>query len=84
MFEYFWILLICVLVVAGVGLVLWGIKHAIALAVNSIIGYFALYAVQAFAMPDLIINIWSVLLVAVLGLVGLILVVILSMAGIWF
>jgi len=68
-------------VVVLASLFFWGLKHAIALAINSVIGFFALYAVQAFLLPSLVINAWSVALVAVLGLIGLLLVLFLHGIG---
>ncbi len=78
------IFLIVVALIATFAFFMWGFKHAIMLAVNSVIGFFALYAVQAWLLPTLVINIWSVLLVALLGIVGLALVVVLHLAGVWF
>ena len=68
-------------VVVLASLFFWGLKHAIALAINSVIGFLALYAVQAFLLPSLVINAWSVALVAVLGLIGLLLVLFLHGIG---
>jgi hypothetical protein len=62
-----------------VAMVVWGMKYAIAFAINSIIGYFALYAVKAFLLPSLIINMWSVAIVAVTGIFGFI--IVLSLHG---
>jgi len=62
----------------------WGLKHAILLAVNSVIGFFALYAVQAWMIESLVINVWSVLFVAIFGIIGLFLVLLLHWVGIWF
>lgn len=73
--------IIVLVVVALAAFFFWGLKHAIALAINSVIGFFALYAVQAYALPNLVINFWSVILVAILGLLGLIVVLILHLAG---
>lgn len=80
-------LLIFLLIVAAVfviALFFWGIKHALALAMNSIIGFFALYAVQAWILSNLVIGFFSVLLVALFGIVGLIFVVTLHLVGVWF
>lgn len=72
-----------VLAVALAAFFFWGLKHALLLAMNSVIGFFALYAVKAWLLPGLIINFWSVILVALLGLAGFILVLILHLFG-WF
>jgi hypothetical protein len=61
----------------------WGLKYAIAYAINAVIGFFALYAIQAFLWPDLVINFWSVAIVAVFGLAGFIVVLLLHWIG-WF
>ncbi len=73
--------IIALIIVAVVGFFFWGLKHAIALAVNSVLGFFALYAVQAFMIPTLVINFWSVLFVAIGGLIGLIIVLLLHAFG---
>jgi hypothetical protein len=65
-------------------LLIKGINLAIALAINSVIGFFALYAVQLFLLPSLVINIWSVAIVAILGLAGFILVLLLHGLGMFF
>ena len=72
------------LIVLGVAFFFWGLKHALVLALNSVIGFFALYAVQAYWLPELVINIWSVLIVALFGLAGLIVVLLFHWVGIWF
>ncbi len=55
-----------------------GARLAMELAVNSVVGFFALYAVRA-VMPALPLKLWSVLLTAVLGLPGLIIVVLIHL-----
>ena len=72
------IVVIAVVILFIIGLLFWGIKHAIILALNSVVGFFALYAIQAWqVVPTIVINIWSVLLTAVLGIIGFALVLIL-------
>jgi len=63
---------------------IWGIKLAFMIALNSLVGFFALYAIQAFLIPSILINWWSVLLVALLGIFGFAAVLILHAFGIWF
>ena len=58
-----------------------GVKHALALALNSVIGYFALYAVQVYAPDTLVLHTWSVLLVAFFGIMGFALVLFLHGIG---
>ncbi len=65
-------------------LLMKGLNLAITLALNSAIGFFALYAIQLFWLQNLLINIWSVAIVATLGLVGFIIVLILHGVGYLF
>jgi hypothetical protein len=79
------ILVIAVVVLFLIGLLFWGIKHAILLALNSLVGYFALYAIQAWqVLPTLVINAWSVLLTAIFGIIGFLFVIILHVLHIAF
>lgn len=86
MFEFglvaLFLLVLAVIVMAA--LFFWGLKHAIILAVNSVIGFFALYAVKAYLLPALVINFWSVILTAVFGIFGFIIVLLLHLLGVWF
>ncbi len=76
-----WIIFVAiVLIVFFVGLLIWGIHKALLLALNSVIGFFALYAVRL-VIPSLVINVWSVLLTAILGLIGLVAVILLHFIG---
>ena len=70
-----WELLMLLVVICIVILVFIVLKNVLMLIVNSIIGFFALYAVQAWVIPDLQINFWSVIITAIGGLIGLIVVV---------
>lgn len=74
-----------VVVMFIVAMIVKGFHYAIALAINSIIGFFALYALKAFeVVPTLVINIWSVIIVAIFGLLGMIAVLILHGLGLFF
>jgi len=84
MWGYLTILIIIVAIILILGFFWWGIKRALFLAINSVIGFFALYAVQAWWLKDLVINFWSVILTAILGLLGLITVVVLHLIGLAF
>lgn len=77
-----WIFLVVFLVVLFLFLALfwWGLKKALWLAANSVVGFFALYAVQRL-IPTLVINIWSVLLTALFGIFGLLAVLLLHLFG---
>lgn len=77
------ILLLVVFVFAGIALFVWGLKKALLLALNSVIGFFALYALKL-VIPKLVINIWSILLTAILGIFGFLLVLILHAFGALF
>lgn len=78
------IFLLVMLIVAIIAFFVWGLKHAIVIAINSVIGFFALYAVQAYWLSSLVINIWSVALVAIFGIFGLVFVLILHLMGLAF
>jgi hypothetical protein len=78
------ILVVSVLIIATLATIFWTFHHAIPLMLNSIIGFFALFAVQAYVMSDLIINIWNVILVALAGLPGFLIVIALHFFGIAF
>ena len=73
--------LIILLVFFFIALFVWGLKYAIAYAINAVIGFFALYAIKAFLAPELIINFWSVALVAVFGIIGFVIVLVLHWIG---
>jgi hypothetical protein len=79
------IVVIAVVVLFFFGFLFWGIKHAILLALNSLVGYFALYAIQAWrVVPTIVINTWSVLLTAIFGIIGFLFVLILHFLHIAF
>ncbi len=71
------VLLIIVLIIAFV------LKKILILAVNSVIGFFALFAAKL-VLPTLTINVWSVLITAIGGIVGFILVLILHLTHVAF
>jgi hypothetical protein len=79
--SFFVLILIVVFLIA---LFVWGLKYAILYAINSVIGFFALYAVKAYIWDTLIINFWSVALVAVGGIFGFALVLLFHFLGIFF
>lgn len=84
MFWEFLVLVISVTIfVAFIAFLIWGLQLAIKLALNSLIGFFALYAVQLVA-PSVVINFWSVILTALFGIFGFILVVLLHALNIAF
>ena len=79
------IFIIVLIIIFLVALFAWGMKYAIAFALNRIIGFFALYAMKSLGFfPDLAINIWSVILVAIFGLIGFIFVLIMHAMGVLF
>lgn len=72
--------------IAGVLLILAAIffvKRLLWLAINSVVGIFALLGWNALFTP-VVINVWSVLFVAIGGILGLIVVVVLHILGIAF
>lgn len=84
MWGYFTILIIIVAIILVLGFFWWGIKRALFLAINSVIGFFALYAVNVYWLKELVINFWSVIITAILGIFGLIGVIILHLLGLAF
>ncbi|RME31184.1 hypothetical protein D6789_03570 [Candidatus Woesearchaeota archaeon] len=84
MFWSFLVLVISVaILVAFIAFLIWGMKMAVKLAVNSLIGFFALYAVKLI-IPSLVISFWSVIITAVFGVFGLIFVVAAHAIGLAF
>lgn len=75
------VFLAIVLIIFLIALFFWGLKYAIAYAINAVIGFFALYAIKTFIFPELAINFWSIALVAVFGLGGFIVVLLLHWIG---
>ena len=59
------------------------LKNIVKLAINTAVGFFALYA-TSLLLPDLVINVWSVLIVAFGGIFGYLLVLILHLLGLAF
>lgn len=58
-------------------------KKLVALAINSVIGFFALFA-ASLVLEDLVINIWSILITAIGGIIGFLAVLIMHLTGIAF
>lgn len=76
------VLVIIALIVLFLGFKI--LKSAVKLFINSIIGIILLWLINLLPIIQVDINIWSVLIVVILGIPGLILVVILSLLGIAF
>lgn len=76
--------LVIIAIIAGIVFIIWGLKHAVRLAINSLIGFFALWLVHATILTSLVINLWSVLLVAIFGIFGFIAVLLLHVFGLAF
>ena len=84
-FSLIGVFLIILLLIILFSFFMWGVHYAIAYAINAVIGFFALYAVKAFGIfPDLVINVWSVAIVAVGGIIGFGLVLLLHGLNVWF
>ena len=62
--------LIIVAIIFAFALFFWGLHYAIAYALNAVIGFFALYAMKAFVWDTMIISWWMVAIVAVGGIIG--------------
>ena len=75
------ILLLVVIAFLLIGIFWWGLKYGIILALNSVIGFFALYAIQAWLRPSLVINWVSVLITAIFGIFGFLFVLIVHFLG---
>ena len=58
-------------------------KKLVALAINSVIGFFALFAAKIL-LPALEINTWSVLITAIGGIIGFLAVLVMHLTGIAF
>ncbi len=76
--------LVLVTALVFIAFLVMGLKFAIKLLLNSLIGFFALWVTKVFVLNGLVINIWSVLLTAVFGIVGYIIVLVLHILGILF
>jgi len=70
-----WELLMLLVVISIIIVIFMVLKNVFILILNSVIGFFALYAVQAWVMPSLEINFWSVMITAIGGIIGFIVVV---------
>lgn len=80
-----WIIIGTVVVVGFIltAFLLWGLKAALKLLFNSLIGFFALWITKAIFLSELVINLWSILLTAFFGIVGFVLVIIGHFVGIF-
>lgn len=76
--------IVLVTVLVFIAFLVIGLKAAIKLLINSLIGFFALWITKVFVLNALVINIWSVLLTAIFGIIGYIIVLVLHILGIFF
>lgn len=76
--------IVLVTILVFIAFLVIGLKAAIKLLINSLIGFFALWITKVFVLNELVINIWSVLLTAIFGIIGYILVLVLHILGIFF
>lgn len=83
MIEWLLLLGIVVVVFLLLALFVWGMKKGVWLAINSVVGFFALYLFKIF-VPTLVINFWSVIIVALFGIGGLLFVLVMHAFGIAF
>lgn len=79
-----WLILILVAVVIIfllIGFFWWGVKKGLMLALNGVIGFFALHAVQVWWLHELKTGVLSTLITALFGIFGFLLVLILHFFG---
>lgn len=80
-----WAIVVGIIAILAIIVSIFFVKRMVILLINSIIGLFALMGWNIlFPMQAVAINVWSVLLVALFGIVGLIIVVGLHLLGIAF
>jgi hypothetical protein len=70
-----WEIIALVIVIILVVLFFWLIKKTFILAINSVIGLFALFGFNFLFNAGIEINIWSVLITAIGGIIGFIIIV---------
>jgi len=70
-----------IIVILFVILLFYIVKNVFVLIINSIVGFFALYGVNLFLSDPIPINFWSIIIVAVGGVFGLIIELILHFLG---
>lgn len=78
-----WEFIVLAAVIVLVLVAIFVFKRLITLAINSAIGFFALFAAKIF-LPELVINWVSVLITAIGGIIGFIAVLIMHLTGIAF
>ena len=76
--------IIIVSIIAFAVFLIWGLKAATRLLINSLIGFFALWVTKVFVLPGLVINFWSVIITAIFGIVGFLAVLALHLLGLFF
>ena len=76
--------LVIIIGVVALAFLIWGLKKAFKLLINSLIGFFALWLTQQLFVSTLIINIWSVLITAIFGIICYVVVLVMHFLGIWF
>lgn len=72
-----------IIVILIVAVLFWLFKKGIALVINSIIGFFALFFASIF-LPNLQIGFWSIIITAIGGIFGFLAVITLHLLGIAF
>lgn len=73
---------VVIIVILGAFLI-WGLRRAVKLLINSLIGFFALWITKNLFLPELVINLWSILLTAFFGILGFFLVLIGHFLGVF-
>lgn len=80
-----WAIIVAIIAILAILAAIFFVKRMLLFLINSLIGLFALIGWNVlFPMQAVVINIWSVLLVALFGIVGLIAVVGLHFLGVAF
>jgi len=59
------------------------LRKLLVLVINSVIGFFALFAAKLI-LPDLAINFWTIIITAVGGIIGFLAVILLHIFGVAF
>ena len=62
---------------------LWGLKKSVQFGINALLGFAALWLTKEIFLPDLVINFWGIVLTALLGVFGYIVVILLYFVGVF-
>ena len=79
-----WVVLLIVVVVVGAVLISSGIRFVWALLINAIIGLILIFLTNLFLSPPIPINLLTILISAIGGVVGWLIILILHLLGVAF